>query len=486
MQFMEPLGATDGSVSAAWDFPNERWREDVIEVTRELAPPLIRWGGCYSSYYRWREGVGPREERQPMLNLLWGGVESNQVGTHEFVDFCHQTGAEPLLAVNFESDGRQHWAHPPACWLHRGQRAGGTDAAGVRSAGPEEAAAWVDYCNNPDNALRKAHGVAEPYNVRLWQIGNETSYSTQGYDLETAAQRTLVFARAMRASALRGLDPKVTLIGWGEGDWARRMVEVAGEELDMLAFHNMFSAGSREEGSPLRGTEYRKDPARTWEHLMDAYREPEAKLLRMREQVAGTGMPLAITECHFTLPGRNRNEVLSSWAAGVANARVMNVYERNGDVLQVATLADFFGTRWMVNAVMIPVPGGQAFMMPVARVMSLYRHHVGQQAVEVVVAPEGLDVTASRTDDTVYLHVANTLRTRAVPAQLGIDGRTIRSGTVFEIAADPELEILPDNGDALAPMSRDLPACGDPHVDAQWTFPPASVSVVELILQAQI
>jgi hypothetical protein len=321
--------------------------------------------------------------------------------------------------------------------------------------------------------------MPEPYNVRLWQIGNETSYTTRGYDLETAAQRTLAFARAMRARAQHGLDPNITLIGWGEGDWARRMLEVAGQELDMLAFHNMFSAGSREEGSPLRGTDYRLDPARTWEHLMNAYCEPEAKLLRMREQVAGSGVPLAITECHFTLPGRNRNELLSSWAAGVANARVMNVYERNGDVLKIATLADFCGTRWMVNAVMIPVPGGQAFMMPVARVMSLYRHHVGQQAVDIAAVPGGLDITASRTGDTVYLHVVNTQRTRSVTAQLGVAGRVVQSGTVFEISSDPQVEILPDNAEVLAPVRKDLPR------DAQWTFPAASVSAVELTLQPE-
>src|SRR5262245_47111729 len=45
MQFMEPLGATDGSVEAAWDHARDQWREDVVEVTRGLAPPMIRWGG---------------------------------------------------------------------------------------------------------------------------------------------------------------------------------------------------------------------------------------------------------------------------------------------------------------------------------------------------------------------------------------------------------------------------------------------------------
>jgi alpha-L-arabinofuranosidase len=379
------------------------------------------------------------------------------VGTAEFVDFCRQVGADPLLAVNFESDGREHWAHP-----RRG---------GVRSAGPQEAAAWVAYCNDPDDELRREHGVAEPYNVRTWQIGNETSYDERGYDVETAAARTLAFAKEMRA-----VDPDISLIGWGEGGWAPRMLEVAGEELDALAFHNMFRAGSREAGSPLNGLAYREDPARTWEHLMEAYRGPQAKIERMREQVAGTGMPLAITECHFALPGRNRNELLSSWAAGVANARVLNVHERNGDAIQIATLADFCGTRWNVNAVMIPVPGGHAYMMPVARVMALYSAHSGQQAVRVAGAPPGLDVTASRTGDRIYVHAVNTQRTRAVEAQLCVEARSVARGAVFEIAVEPEFEVEPDTADRLVPVRKELPASG------RWAFPAASVSAVEFEL----
>ena len=45
MQFMEPLGTTDSSVDAAWDFGADRWREDVVEITQVLAPTLMRWGG---------------------------------------------------------------------------------------------------------------------------------------------------------------------------------------------------------------------------------------------------------------------------------------------------------------------------------------------------------------------------------------------------------------------------------------------------------
>ena len=36
---------------------------------------MMRWGGLFSAYYRWREGVGPR------------------------------TGCKPLMCVNFEAEG---------------------------------------------------------------------------------------------------------------------------------------------------------------------------------------------------------------------------------------------------------------------------------------------------------------------------------------------------------------------------------------------
>lgn len=458
MQFMEPLGTTDGSVAAAWDFKRDCWREDVVEVTRKLSPSLIRWGGCFISYYKWKEAVGPRDRRKPSINLLWGGIETNQVGTQEFVDFCRQTGAEPLMSVNFESDGRKKWQRDPK--------------GVIRWAGPEEAAQWVRYCNAPDSKQRIKHGAREPYDIRLWQIGNETSYDRNAFDCETAAKKTVAFAKAMRKE-----DPDIDIIGWGDSGWARRMLDIAGEHLQYIAFHHMFNPDRNIPNSPLKGIEYRRDPAWTWERLMNACNVHEASIRKMREEVADYPVSLALTECHFSLPGRNRCEVLSTWAAGVANARLLNVHERHGDKLKIATLADFCGTRWQVNAVMIPVPGGKSYMMPVAIVMSLYRHHTGNKAVDVSKAPDGLDVTASRTGDRIFLHVVNTSRERSTTAKLMINGMKIRTGRIFELAANPEFEVIQTQSDRIVPVKKDLPGSG------LWTFPPASVSAVELDTQ---
>src|SRR4029450_9893779 len=248
--------------------------------------------------------------------------------------------------------------------------------------------------------------------VRHWQIGNETSYDKNGFDLETAARKTVEFARAMRAS-----DPGIELIAWGDSGWAGRMADVAGEHVQYLAFHHMFDPDSQRQ-PVLRGEAYRRDPDAGWAQLMTGGERADAKIRTVRESLGARTIPLAMTECHFVIPGRDRGDVLASWAAGVSYARVLNTHQRHGDVLKIATAADFCGTRWQNNAVIIPTPKGnnRAYLQPVARVMQLYRHHIGRHAVSVTGTPDGLDVVASRRENTVYLHVANTGRTRTASA----------------------------------------------------------------------
>jgi hypothetical protein len=456
MQFMEPLGATDGSVEAAWDHVRNQWRDDVLGVTRALAPTMMRWGGIFADYYRWREGVGPRAKRPPMINLLWGGIESNQIGTGEFVEFCRHVGADPLVCVNFESDGRREY----------------TSVAGsVRTADAREAAEWVGYCNRPEHAGRRAHGRAEPWNIRHWQLGNETSYDKNGFDVETAARKTVTFASAMRKE-----DPRLELIAWGDSGWAGRMAEIAGEHVQYLAFHHMFDPDAPAR-PVLRGETYRQDPDAAWARLMAAWEITDAKIRRMRESLGARRIPLALTECHFTIPARDRGDILSTWAAGVAYARILNNHQRHGDVLKIATAADFCGTRWQNNAVMIPVPKGNnlAYLQPVARVMQLYRHHIGSHALTVTHAPSPLDVVASRGNGTVFLHVANTDRSRAVRATFDVPGHSVSGGKVFQIAHDTteELSYL-NSSTAMLTVERQLAP------DGAWEFPAASVSAIEL------
>jgi hypothetical protein len=210
---------------------------------------------------------------------------------------------------------------------------------------------------------------------------------------------------------------------------------------------------------------------------MNAWKLTSDKIGQMRPQITGCDVHLAITESHFYLYPHNQCDVLRSWAAGVADARVLNVHARNGDVVKIATLADFCGNRWTVNAVMVPAPRGQPYLMPVGRVMSLYRRHVGKKAVEVVSASADLDVTASRTGGRFFLHAVNINRTRAVRTRLQVRGMNLAGGRAYQIADDPAREIDETCPDLFAPVEKAVPATGE------WTFPAASVTAMELTVR---
>ena len=121
----------------------------MIRLYKEAGFKMAKWpGGNFVSAYDWRDGVGDRDKRPPRKQPMWSDrVEPNDVGIHEFVTFCRLLGAEPYLAINsgFGDD---------------------------RSAAEE-----VEYCNgSSDTRLGKAraeNGSPEPFNIRLWCIGNE-------------------------------------------------------------------------------------------------------------------------------------------------------------------------------------------------------------------------------------------------------------------------------------------------------------------------
>jgi alpha-N-arabinofuranosidase len=110
---------------------------------------MVKWpGGNFVSGYDWYDGIGDIDKRPPRFQTMWGNrVEPNDIGIHEFITLCRLLGAEPDLTVN----------------------------SGFGSA--REAAEEVEYCNGSTRTrlgrLRAENGHPEPFNVRLWTIGNE-------------------------------------------------------------------------------------------------------------------------------------------------------------------------------------------------------------------------------------------------------------------------------------------------------------------------
>lgn len=151
-QFAEHLGK--GVYEGIWvgpdsKIPNTRGiRNDVVTALKAIKVPNIRWpGGCFADEYHWRKALGP--QRVVTLNPNWGGViEPNTFGTHEFMDFLDQIGAEAYVSVN------------------------------VGSGTPQEAAEWLEYLTTSQQTTlakeRAANGHPAPYKIAYLGIGNES------------------------------------------------------------------------------------------------------------------------------------------------------------------------------------------------------------------------------------------------------------------------------------------------------------------------
>jgi precorrin-6B methylase 1 len=109
--------------------------------------------------------------------------------------------------------------------------------------------------------------------------------------------------------------------------------------------------------------------------------------------------------------------------------------------------------------------------------MRLFKRHNGKQAVTVASAPSSLDLTASRTGDTLYLHVANTDYHRGIDATIAVKGRAVTNVKLFEISPeDPRQAATPLDPNALKPRERTLPQ----SETYRHTFPARSVTAVEI------
>jgi alpha-N-arabinofuranosidase len=219
--FIEHLGrCIDGGVFDEKSPLSDKngYRKDVLEATKRLKVTQLRWpGGNFSSNYHWKDGIGPRDQRPPRLEMAWGTVESNRFGTHEFLDYVKEVGAEPYICCNL---GTGTW----------------TDAQ-----------QWVEYCNSSEDTamtrLRKQNGRAEPWKVKFWGLGNEMDGPWQmGHrSAEDYGKFALEAAKLMKWT-----DPNIKLIAAGSSNfgtgvdwtqWNRTVLDHLKNHADYLAIH---------------------------------------------------------------------------------------------------------------------------------------------------------------------------------------------------------------------------------------------------------
>jgi alpha-N-arabinofuranosidase len=206
------------------------YRLDVEKALKDLEPPILRWpGGNYTSGYHWKWGAGPKNERVARKNPVWDEFESHHFGTTEFVEHCRRIGTEPMICVGVGNN--------------------------EENPTPEEAAAWVRYCNavnGPEAELRAKAGYPEPLNVKWWGLGNECwgqwqiGYYKNGKDYGKDA---LEFINAMKKS---DASLKFVAVGADPSFLTRWNLQLLSNddivrEVDAFAWHHYLQIGDPDE-----------------------------------------------------------------------------------------------------------------------------------------------------------------------------------------------------------------------------------------------
>jgi alpha-N-arabinofuranosidase len=207
------------------------FRRDVLELVKEMGPTVVRYpGGNFVSGYDWEDGIGPVEKRPRRLDGAWHTIETNEFGLHEFVEWSREAGVEVMEAINL----------------------------GTR--GIEAARDIIEYTNFPGGSkwsdLRIANGAKEPFDIKLWCLGNELDGPWQ-MGSKTAHEYGRLAQEA--GKAMRLVDPSIELVAVGSSssnmptfaEWEHTVLSLAYDEVDYISCHAYYQEENGDAGSFL-------------------------------------------------------------------------------------------------------------------------------------------------------------------------------------------------------------------------------------------
>ncbi|MGO9481742.1 MAG: alpha-N-arabinofuranosidase, partial [Candidatus Kryptoniota bacterium] len=195
------------------------FRKDYVDAAKELKVADMRWpGGNFVMGYNWQDGIGPKDKRPVTLNLAWGGIDNNNVGTDEWVELNKSIGSENVVCVNLGL---------------------GTII---------DACHWVEYCNYRKGTyysdIRAANGHEQPYDIKMWDLGNEVDGAPWELGHKDADDYVKIAREA--AKAMRSVDNTIKFVASGSSNyestgswvnWNRKVLEGLGDMISYISIH---------------------------------------------------------------------------------------------------------------------------------------------------------------------------------------------------------------------------------------------------------
>jgi alpha-L-arabinofuranosidase len=347
---------------------------DEVAMAKAMHVTELRLGGNFSSYYHWRDGIGPADKRVTIENIAWGIPEYNQLGTDEFLQLCDLIGAEPQFDLN------------------------------MGSGSPEEAADWVRY-------------IREHYKGPvLYELGNELYGRWQvGYKtVDEIGPATLAFSKAVRAVA-----PDATLIATGlgpmsDGRWNAAQLSNPAGTFDDLSLH--FILGTNHPALEGATPDFTAAAAYALPYAVGPYFDKVQAQVDEHADLRGK-VHLAVTEWLFNSKGygeRNFTNESPSWmneGGAVLAGGFLNTVLRHSSEIKITDMTGImeFAGIWKRREQVYAVPAYYVFKMytsvkddtilPVTTDSGTYNVAGGVRPLNKVQDVPYIDVVATRSSD---------------------------------------------------------------------------------------
>lgn len=424
------------------------FRRDYIDAMKELKVTNMRWpGGNFLMGYNWQDGIGPKEQRPVRINLAWGGVDNNHVGTDEWMKLNKSIGSENIVCVNL----------------------------GLGSI--MDAVYWVEYCNYKSGTyysdLRAKNGHKDPYDVRIWDLGNEVD----GLPWELGHKNVEDYIEIGReaAKAMKSVDNTIKLVAAGSSwyspntwdDWNRKVLTGLGDRIDYISIHSY------------------------WENSADYYSYMGASAMTFEQRIKlttneieavsaikGFKNPIYISVDEWGAFGRTFLNVLPV-------AQSLNSFIRHADVVKMTNFTT-------MTSLLSSDPKKGTYKSPLFYVFKLFSNNCRGNSIDSYVTCDTfntekykgipyLDVSAvySKETNTVFVNVVNRHKDKEITTDV--------MNSSGEITGKPEVSIITiddlkepfafDQQSKYLPATKEIQAKGN---RLSVVFPPHSFTQIKI------
>jgi alpha-N-arabinofuranosidase len=438
------------------------FRRDVMEAVRKLNVTQLRWpGGNFSSNYRWNDGIGPRDQRPPRLEMAWGTVETNRFGTHEFLDYVERIGAQPYICTNL---GTGTWT---------------------------EAQQWVEYCNSSEDTamtrLRRQNGRQAPWKVKYWGLGNEMDGPWQmGHrSAEDYGKFALEAAKLMKWT-----DPGVKLIAAGSSNfgpgsdwtsWNRTVLDHLKQHADYLSLHLYVGNRDNDFGDFMASSVELDQRIKTAEGLIDAALSGQPGNRRI--YIAWDEWNVWYRARGDQQRGRRILEEHYNLEDALVVATFLNSFVNHAHIVKIANLAQ------LVN-VIAPIFSNDKglFLQTIYYPLELFAGNTKGKALELFVdSPKYksrrfddvpyLDISAGYDNGSLVLNVVNRHREQPIETEFEAEDKQFSGAVAVTEVNGPDIKSENDFGKtAVTPAERSVTPDGR---KLRYRFPPHSYSMLK-------